>query len=714
MRVEFGIHTNMDRFGGVEIEKLIPYAKSLGINTVGITDYKSVQSFPSISKEASKYSDFKVIYGVILEMLEGDEIFPIRVIVRNNVGLKNLYKLITLSKVDNYDEYNKEVILRSQLVDNSEGLLIGCNLNCGEIRASENLTDLDVQDIMLFYDFIEVSPLEVNDSEFEIKRLVKLAEKTRKIVIGVNDTYYLEKGDGRCHQVLSGCDDDKYFKTILELREDFQFLEDYFLIERLLVNNTELLSRLVGRVDIISETKSEIFPDCLQSIRDEVFDKINLLHEGSVKKSIIERVNKELKIICDNDNVESFYLMKKISDYVKGLGYEVLPRGNTQGSMLAYFLGFCGFYESVDSYVYSSLYKNIDACLEVPSVIYDDVINYLEDSFGSNKLVKAGVIQKYSIIRARQMIDRYLYKSDVQFDEKEKEEVINKLITVKRQMCKHVSSYFIIPEDEFMPMEYDSGGQKVTHFDYNDLNGHFIKLNLLCSDELSMLGELSKITKVRDIDKENKEVFKVLSLGKGLGSAELRVNDLVPIYKPKNFKELVKLFDVCYNYSYRDSLGLELVKEITSREELYETLLVLGLDSDSSYTMMRDVITGKFKDNSQYENILKEKNVSDKFLEFCKSGVYLSQRILSSIYAKNYVRLMYYKIKYPIEFYFVYVIINKQRIIYDEVTEIILKRRNGLTNELRVIMDAMDEGITFSKSSDGEVHMDKNKKIIYL
>ena len=43
-------------------------------------------------------------------------------------------------------------------------------------------------------------------------------------------------------------------------------------------------------------------------------------------------------------------------------------------------------YEDSDSYIYLDLDKNIEACLEVPSVIYKDVINYLESIIGENSL----------------------------------------------------------------------------------------------------------------------------------------------------------------------------------------------------------------------------------------------------------------------------------------------------------------------------------------
>lgn len=704
-RVEFGVHTNMDRYGGVDINELIPYVKNLGMNGVCITDYNSVSSFPRVYLESKKYEDFKVIYGAILLVFENDFEFPVKVIVRNEVGLRNLYKLVTLCKINNKKEYNKEVITKEQLVKHSEGLLIGYSINNVKLSLSEDFTDNQVQETMMFYDFIEVNPLSDNISDLEVQHLVEFAEEARKIIIATNDVYYLRKTDDRCYKVLSDDKSDRHFKSLEELREDFGFLEDYYLIERIILENTRRLASLVGNVDIFKDFDSSLLEDGFSFIKDEVFKKIDELYDGSVKKSIIERVNRELQIVVDNNNIQSFYIMKIISDYVKSLGYNIKLRGNVNGSMVMFLLGVSEIYEDSDSYIYLDLDKNIEACLEVPSVIYKDVINYLESIIGENSLFKAGIQQLYSEFRAKQLVDKYIDNKNLDLNEEDIKETINSLVKVRSQTVNHVACYFVIPNYLELPCE-NVNNSKVIHFDYSDINNYLFKINLLSSEEMSMLGKLSKITvDVNTIDIEDEEVFNSLGLGNNLGKIDLRVSHLIPKFKPKNFSELVKLFDVCFN-------KMDECIDITNREELYEHLISLGIQDKEAYRIMKDIILGKVKD----EDMLKFKDVSLKFLEFCKSGYYLPSRYISKLHARNYVKLMYYKIRYPLEFYYVYICLNKDKIFCDEITLGIIDRkdRHDIINELSVLIDAKEQGISFKKSSDSEVHMDKKLMTIWF
>lgn len=166
------------------------------------------------------------VHGIILDMLENGYVFPVELIARNEIGFKNLDTLIDLSVMDNLVEYSKEVVTRTQLVDYSEGLLIGTCINDGELTLSEDLTDSQVQEMMMFFDFLEVRPLKSSDNSFEVSRLIKLANELHKIVIVTGDIH------------------DKDFKTIDKSRKEFEFLNDDVLIEKILVKNVQTLEML--------------------------------------------------------------------------------------------------------------------------------------------------------------------------------------------------------------------------------------------------------------------------------------------------------------------------------------------------------------------------------------------------------------------------------------------------------------------------------------
>ncbi|MFR7871630.1 MAG: hypothetical protein ACLU2L_03890, partial [Fenollaria timonensis] len=81
-------------------------------------------------------------------------VYKISIFATNLVGLKNLYRLISLSHIDNYNR--QPIVYKSQIDANREGLLIGSGSYNGPIynaciRCEENDR---LKEMMKYYDFI--------------------------------------------------------------------------------------------------------------------------------------------------------------------------------------------------------------------------------------------------------------------------------------------------------------------------------------------------------------------------------------------------------------------------------------------------------------------------------------------------------------------------------------------------------------------------------
>ena len=208
-RVELHAHTKMSAMDGLlSPTDLVRHAAELGQKAVAITDFGVVQAFPE-AYQAGKAHGVKIIYGAEVEL--ANQVNPIghvnhaTLLVKNATGLKNLYKLLTISHTDYFFKESRTILPKHILTAHREGLLVGSSCDIGELQETIICTDTDerLPEIAEYYDFLEIQPHKSGRYDWIKKpphdvgtvnrRMIELGEKLGKPVVATGDVHFLDR-----------------------------------------------------------------------------------------------------------------------------------------------------------------------------------------------------------------------------------------------------------------------------------------------------------------------------------------------------------------------------------------------------------------------------------------------------------------------------------------------------------------------------------------
>lgn len=467
-----------------------------------INSFNDISEFPNIFKKFK--NSFKLIYSVDINVLEEDKIFKLIIIVRNNNGLKNLYKIMTLIKTDNLEKYGKPVITRKELINLSGGLLIGTNITDGELSRCDYTNTNEFIMNAMFYDFIVVDNFK---NDYYLEKVIPLLDENKKLVV-----YPLE--------MIKNDQSIEHLNTAIDAKNELYFL-NYDLASKIVEDNTAILSNMIEDIDIIKPRKYLPFiENSKEEIRVQVFSHAHAIYGSNLPKHIEDRLESELKLIIDNNNETVFLITKKLVDYSKELGYDVISRGGMGSSLVCYVLGL----SKVNPLKYNLSYEkflndyNIKLDINYASAIYHKIKKFLENIF-PNHVYNVGV-----------MCER----------------------KGKKFLGKHASSLVIIPSEfeveDFTPLAYIQDNKKfgyATIFNHYDLNNLMI-INILGHTIPTILKEFKSTSNINidNLTYEEKEVYELFSNGdteKIFGFDGPHEKEVLKRVKPKNFNDLVNV-----------------------------------------------------------------------------------------------------------------------------------------------------------------------------
>lgn len=325
----------------------------------------------------------------------------ITILARNQKGLKELFRLISISSTNNF--FSEPRIFFDEF-EKSEDILVGSSgIKSRLLEKVFNGTSEDIIEEIKKYDYIEIpSPklfvhlvnretISQENLEFALKDLIYKAKQLKKPCVAIGDVRYIDEREKILHNVYinaKGLEGKphylfKYkeimpvyptqnFLTTNEMLENFQFLNDEKLAYEIVVENSNMIANLIdGEIEVIkNKLYAPKFDDSDNKLKELVYKEAHEIYGNQLPIIVSERIERELKPILEYGFSVVYWIShvlvaKSLSD-----GYLVGSRGSVGSSLVAtlakitevnplvphYVCKVCKFYEFFTDGTYTSGY----------------------------------------------------------------------------------------------------------------------------------------------------------------------------------------------------------------------------------------------------------------------------------------------------------------------------------------------------------------------
>ncbi|MCD8209899.1 MAG: PolC-type DNA polymerase III [Coprobacillus sp.] len=696
--------------------------------------------------------------------------YHVTALAKNQAGLKNLYKLVSLSHTQYFSEIPK--VPRHELINHRDGLLLGSACFNGEVfEVARNKTYQDLLEIMKFYDFIEIQPLEnysflenidelSHDEVIEIiNTIIKAADELHLPIVATGDVHYVspEKkvfrdvyisslGVGKIRHPLNPTNrsdypafenPDQHYRSTDEMLKCFEYLGKDKAYEYV-VTNTNLVADQIEEISPVPMEKLHTpnIGDSGQTIRDICYKKAHEIYGDPLPDVIETRLEKELTGIIEHGYAVIYYIAHLIVKKCNEDGFIVGSRGSVGSSLAAHFAGItevnplpphyvcphCHHFEwtsetnpearsgydladkmcpecgtkminegqniPFETFLGYEAEKVPDIDLNFAGEYQKKAHDYMRELLGENNVYRAGTIEtvadKTAYAKAIDYITWLGYSADT-YNKNKLNYLASGCVDVKRTTGQHPAGIIVIPNDydvyDFTPIQYPAddlkSDWKTTHFDYRSLHDTILKIDLLGHDDPSALKMMSDLTGV-DINSIPLNDKKVISIFTSTNALNLKSNPLnerngalgIPEFganfaqgvleetKPQCFSDLVILSGISHGKKVWEGNAQQLLQNKTCtlsevigcRDDIMTRLISYGVPSSVAFSVMEDVRKGRGV-KEEFAKVMRANNVPGYYINSCDKIKYLFPKGHATAYVMMAVRVAYFKVYYPLEYY---------------------------------------------------------------
>ena len=264
-------------------------------------------------------------------------------LVRNKVGLKNLYEIVSKSHLEHFKK--NPIVPKSLLLQYREGIIVGSACEAGEIfdAVARKKSDEELERLCGLYDYLEIQPIcnnafmlengsAKNDEDLRDfnRRIVALGEKFGKPVVATGDVHFLDPEQEVYRRILLAGrgfqDADRpmplYFKTTDEMLDEFAYLGEDKCREVVVTNPNAIADECENIVLLPKDLYPPKIENSAEDLKNLVYDKMHELYGENPDPRITKRIEEEF--YGDNPPDENGNIDPEKKSGILGRGYDVI------------------------------------------------------------------------------------------------------------------------------------------------------------------------------------------------------------------------------------------------------------------------------------------------------------------------------------------------------------------------------------------------------
>jgi len=282
------------------------------------------------------------------------------ILARNKAGLKNLYKLISLSHLKYFRK--NPIIPKSVLMEHREGLIIGSACEAGEIfnALTSKKSWTEIKRLAQFYDYLEIQPLcnnkfmlldgTASDTE-ELRdfnrKIVQLAKELGKPFVATSDAHFLHPEHEIYRRILLAAkgypDADRelplYLKTTDEMLEEFSYLGETDAYDAV-VRYPNMIADMCEDIELLPKKLfTPVIENSAEDLKELVYGRMRELYGENPPEVVTKRVEAELNDILARKYDVIYMSAQKLVAKSLEAGYLVGSRGSVGSSIVAFLSG---------------------------------------------------------------------------------------------------------------------------------------------------------------------------------------------------------------------------------------------------------------------------------------------------------------------------------------------------------------------------------------